>query len=111
HTVELMLPLDQRTEHLRLQRDLRDAIREFAPGSEVVADKRIWRSKSVVFFRDAVRDREYRVCDVCGYLQISPEAGMPLENDSGECPICGTQFLRGARRYVEPDGFRADAKN
>lgn len=111
HTVELMLPLDQRTEHLRLQRDLRDAIREFAPGSEVVADKRIWRSKSVVFFRDAVRDREYRVCDVCGYLQISPEAGMPLENDSGECPICGTQFLRGARRYVEPDGFRADPKN
>lgn len=111
HTVELMLPLDQRTEHLRLQRDLRDAIREFAPGSEVVADKRIWRSKSVVFFRDVVREREYRVCDVCGYLEISPEAGIPLDKNSGECPVCGEMpRRRSVRRYVEPDGFRADPK-
>lgn len=109
HTVELMLPLEQRTEHLRLQRDLRDAIREFAPGSEVVADKRVWRSKSVVFFRDTIRDREYRVCDVCGYLQVSPEAGIPLDNAAGECPVCGTQPRRkSAARFVEPDGFRAD---
>ena len=42
HTVELLLPKEARaTEHLRLERDLSQAIREYAPGSEIVADKRV----------------------------------------------------------------------
>lgn len=112
HTVELMLPPDSDTEHLRLQRDLSDAIREYAPGSEVVADKRIWRSESVVFFRDTVRDREYRICEVCNHLQISPEAGIPLTTDqTHECPVCHSTPSKRRRetlRFVIPDGFRAD---
>lgn len=111
HTVELMLPHDSHTEHLRLQRDLSDAIREYAPGSEVVADKRIWRSGSVVFFRDTVRDREYRICEKCNYLQISPEAGIPLADQSNECPVCHSTPSKRRRevlRFVIPDGFRVD---
>jgi len=113
HTVELMLPYESRTEHLRLQRDLSDAIREYAPGSEVVADKRIWRSGSVVFFRDTVRDREYRICEICNYLQISPEAGIPLTDQTTECPVCHStpsKRRREVSRFVIPDGFRADPK-
>ncbi len=112
YTVELMLPADSQAEHLRLQRDLREAIREYAPGSEVVADKRIWYSKSVVFFRDTVRDREYCICENCNYLQISPEAGIPL-GDTSKCPVCGQSISKRRRevqRFVIPDGFRADPK-
>lgn len=115
HTVELMLPLDKsRTEHLRLQRDLSDAIREYAPGSEVVADKRIWRSESVVFFRDTVRDREYRICEKCNHLQISPEAGIPLADQTNQCPVCHnapSSRRRDVLRFVIPDGFRADKES
>ena len=115
YTVELMLPYERRTEHLRLQRDLSDAIREYAPGSEVVADKRIWRSGSVVFLKETVRDREYRICEQCGHLQISREAGIPLddglEQNPGMCPVCGSapsKRRREVSRFVIPDGFRAD---
>jgi len=114
YTVELMLPYERRTEHLRLQRDLSDAIREYAPGSEVVADKRIWRSGSVVFLKETVRDREYRLCEQCGRLQISREAGIPLDgsgHNTGTCPVCGSVPSRRRRevsRFVIPDGFRAD---
>lgn len=54
HTVELMLPnkVSDRDD-LRLTRDLRQAITEYAPGSEVVADKRIWTSQKPLFWKDA----------------------------------------------------------
>ncbi len=117
HTVELMLPYERKTEHLRLQRDLSDAIREYAPGSEVVADKRIWRSGGVVFLKETVRDREYRICEQCRHLQISREAGFPLDDGAGKntgtCPVCGaapSKRRREVSRFVIPDGFRADPK-
>ncbi|GAB4413672.1 MAG: DEAD/DEAH box helicase [Anaerolineae bacterium] len=113
YTVELVLPHDKSPEHLRLQRDLRQAIREYAPGSEVVADKRIWRSGGLEFYRETPRAREYRICEICNHLQISPDAGMPLPNSDGECEICGTKpsgKRRKVLRFITPDGFRADPK-
>lgn len=111
YTVQLMLPPKARdTEHLRLDRDLRQAIREYAPGSEVVADKRIWRSGGLQFFRDTVQDREYRICPTCNNLQISRAVSIPLLDTSGECPICGEKPGK-LMRYVTPDGFRADPKH
>ena len=56
---------------LRLQRDLKLAIREYAPGAEIVADKRIWRSDGVQFHKDIVRYQEYRICETCNHLQHS----------------------------------------
>jgi rubrerythrin len=86
--VELRLPSGSGSE-IKLQRDLKQAIREYAPGSEIVADKRIWRSDGISFYSDAVRTREYRICKVCNHLQISKEVGMHLDqNQDGSCPIC-----------------------
>ncbi len=110
YTVELILPPAKDTEHLRLQRDLRQAIREYAPGSEVVADKRIWRSDGLIFYRDTPLTREYRICEHCNHLQITLE-GMSFLNDQVECPICRqmpSKKRAKAFKFVTPDGFRAD---
>lgn len=112
YTVELLLPPDKKSDHLRLQRDLRQAIREYAPGSEVVADKKIWRSEGLIFYRDTPIKREYRICEHCNNLQIA-EAGQRL-NDSVECPICKQLPKRRPARplkFVTPDGFRADYRS
>ncbi|NLC25919.1 MAG: DUF1998 domain-containing protein, partial [Fastidiosipila sp.] len=111
HTVELMLPKEARDgEHLRLERDLRIAIKEYAPGSEIVADKRIWRSKQPVFWKDTPPVREYRICEHCHHLDVAREAGVPLSQDDGICSVCHkTQGKKSRpRSFVEPDGFIAD---
>ena len=111
HSVELYLPPDKdEKEELRLQRDLKIAIREFAPGSDVVADKRIWRSGRVWFHHGAPQEYEYRICEVCNGLQMSREAGVSLPAKSAVCPKCGHRSRRRPIKYIEPDGFFADRK-
>jgi len=108
HTVELLLPKEARvTEHLRLERDLSQAIREYAPGSEIVADKRVWRSLKPVFWKDTVRDRAYRICNNCHHLEVSDAAGFSLSNQY-DCPICEEPYGKRQRTFVVPDGFVAD---
>ncbi len=113
YTVELSLP-PERGEHLRLQRDLRLAIREYAPGSEIVADKRLWRSAGLSFFRGTPKVWYYRLCEQCNHLQIGRDAGIRLENDEEGCPICG-KMPSGNRRsvyqFMIPDGFQADPRS
>lgn len=114
HTVELLLPRESRDgERLRLERDLRQAIREYAPGSEIVADKKIWRSQRPIFWRDTPRIQEYRICEHCHHLMISDEAGVPLQESQVLCPVC--DGILGSksrtRKFVEPDGFIADPKS
>lgn len=111
HTVELLLPLtEQKNEHLRLQRDIRQAIREYAPGSEIVADKRIWKSAQPFFVKDVVTERQYYICKKCHNLLISKATGIPVETYNGFCPVCGEQ-IRKVKNFVEPDGFVADPKS
>ncbi len=79
HTIELFLPKDGKmNEHLRLERDLRLAISEYAPGSEIVADKKIWRSQRPIFWKDTPKILEYRICKYCHHLEISHDAGVSL---------------------------------
>lgn len=114
HTVELILPKQYRmTENLRLERDLRQAIKEYAPGSEIVADKRLWKIAKPVFWKDTPRLLEYRICGNCHHLQISDDAGIELPNTEGKCPVCFQDFTSKSkiRKFVEPDGFLADSKS
>ena len=112
YAVEFHLPSSlPGSSQLRLQRDLKLAIREYAPGAEVVADKRIWRSDGVQFHKDIVRYKEYRICETCNHLQHSEGPAMPLPD---ACPICGAPpslRQRKAPRFVIPDGFFASRKN
>jgi hypothetical protein len=98
---------------LRLERDLRQAIREYAPGSEIVADKKIWRSQRPIFWKDTPKILEYRICEHCHYLDISEDAGVPLADTEGICSVCNQPLKGGSRKrkFVEPDGFIADPKS
>jgi len=114
HTVELLLPKEARlSEHLRLERDLRQAINEYAPGSEIVADKKIWRSQRPIFWKDTPRMLEYRICEHCHHLDISNDAGVSLSQTEGICPVCHEPLGQKSkiRKFVEPDGFIADPKS
>ena len=79
--------VELKTDHLRntpgasdivLQRDLRIAISEFAPGAEVVAAKRVW--KSVGIRKLPKREWEpfqYAICKVCQRFNFAPGMDLP----------------------------------
>ena len=92
---------------------MRQAIREYAPGSEIVADKRIWRSDRPIFWKDIAKVLQYRICDNCHNLELSREAGIELTKNTGTCEICGQTLGTNSkiRSFVEPDGFLADQKS
>ena len=85
---------------IELDRDLRLAIAEYAPGSEVVAAKTVWRS--VGLKRHPERDwrmRDWAVCGACGrYRDGPPDALEPA------CPACDAVEIApfGAGRWLAP---------
>ncbi len=101
--------VEMRTSHLHipeakqieLQRDLRIAISEFAPGAEVVAAKRVWRSGGLN--KPASKQwpiYSYIICQNCKGIFTS------LENEIKTCPRCGETDRLVSRRYIEPEfGF------
>jgi len=108
--VELRLPRDRQYRgdrfvdtSLRLERDKKIAIVEYAPGAEVVADQYIWKSVGVVI-RQELNSFEYRVCQTCRHLDRSERGGLPI---SGACGVCGSQIGR-SNRYIDPDDFTTD---
>jgi ATP-dependent helicase YprA (DUF1998 family) len=111
HTVELRIPPHLLPPgQLRLQRNLQQAIREYAPGQEVVADKRIWKSEALEFFGKEPQVFAYHICPTCNHLRLEQTAGKQMDNLDEPCPICQTPPKRGTwpqSQYIEPDGFRA----
>lgn len=83
---------------LQLERDLRIAIGEYAPGSELVAGGRLWKSaglKRVAKLEWPVY--YYSVCDVCGRYQES------LAEDGNEitCESC-SHPLEAKSKFITP---------
>ena len=102
HTVALYVS----DESLRLQRDLRQAIREYAPYQEIVADKRIWVSEGLEFFGKEPERKNYRICKHCNRLQLSEQTGEQIEE---QCPVCGgIPTSKQLYQFIKPDGFRSD---
>src|SRR5262249_13006122 len=107
--VDLQLPRDQQyrdgryvDKSLRLERDKKIAIVEYAPGAEVVADKHIWKSVGVII-RQELNTFAYRVCAVCQDLARSSRGGLPI---GGACRVCSSlQPPEASGNYVDPDGF------
>src|SRR5690606_32640000 len=96
HVVELRIPYTvAQSSHLRLQRDLQLAIREYAPGQEVVADKRIWRSEALDFFGKAPQRFAYHICPNCNHLPLEETAGKSLNSSTRKCPIFDAPPMRG----------------
>lgn len=95
--------VELRTSHLptpeasrvELQRDLKIAIAEYAPGGEVVAGGKIWVSGGL--HRQPRRDwpkHHYAVCPECGHFHHS------LDQDiQGPCLVCGANLFNWRHLY------------
>lgn len=84
---------------VELSRDLSMAIVDFAPGAEVVADKRIWRSVGIE--KPPGMEfiiRRWRVCGRCGSLRT----WLADQADRDECEVCGSGELHRAGTYMHP---------
>lgn len=83
-----------------LSRDLRMAISEFAPGSEVVAAKKVWTSAGLkIHPRRTWQSQKYAVCKECGKFWHGQEI-------PATC-TCG-QSLGATREFIMPEaGFVA----
>jgi len=95
---------------LELDRDLRIALSEYAPSSQVVAGGKLWTSRYVKRLPDRGWLRyEYAVCDHCQcYQSVSAETGQTLDF----CQACG-QPLEGRNQgtFIIPQfGFIASVK-
>jgi len=106
--------VEMRTNHLHipearqieLQRDLRIAITEFAPGAQVVAAKRVWVSGGL--YKPPAKQwpvYTYSICSRCNGIFTT------LGNEIDSCPRCG-ENLKGAstnrtlKKFIEPEfGF------
>lgn len=86
------------------------AIREYAPGAEVVIDGLVWRSAGVTLnwqrpaHAEAANEiqslRHFWQCPECGAADCS---AIRVER----CPVCDSSFVED-RRFLEPAGFRVD---
>lgn len=91
---------------LELQRDLTQAIVDYAPGSQVVAGGKLWTSRGLrkVPKRELPK-RQYRTCRTCDHY----ESGMELDQ-AAVCPSCGGDFDRTRTLVVPEFGFVADSR-
>jgi len=93
---------------VQLERDLRIAIAEYAPGAEIVAAKHIWTGGGL--YKQPKRDwpiHHYAICSTCNRFQAS------LEEIGTVCIACGSTLTDRRRdTFVIPEfGFVAARNN
>lgn len=89
---------------IQLERDLRMAISEFAPGSEVVAAKRIWKSQGVRLLPNKEWEEiYYAVCKKCNRFHW----GYAESEISPICKSCSESLPAKAKFIVPEQGFIA----
>ncbi len=105
--VDLRLPREaSESAWLDMQRSLRTAISEYAPGSEVVAAKKVWRSVGLSRMPGKEPERRYyEHCPRCGYFQDRIAADN--EPQARPCPACREPHLRRQVYVVPSFGFEA----
>lgn len=90
------IPSIKEANEVDLQRDLRVAISEYAPGSEVIAAKRVWVGGGLYPMPGRHwRTFNYAVCPNCGRFHRSPEP-QPLDP---HCTVCHANLFGWPRRY------------
>jgi ATP-dependent helicase YprA (DUF1998 family) len=106
--LQLMNPSEE-ARRLVLERDLRIALSEYAPGGEVVAGGRLWTSTRVKKLPNREWPRyEYAICQRCRrYQRVIYGAELPTRCRACDQPLDG----KGARRpFIVPEfGFVSEA--
>lgn len=90
---------------LQLNRDAALGISEYAPGSEVVAGGRIWKSVGIVRKPKLYMPTKfYRICASCGHPQIANEIADLTTKP--HCRQCGhSNHGEQISAFIEPTGF------
>ena len=107
---------DADSSRLRFERDGKIALGEYAPGSEVVAGKRVYKSVGLRKFPALEFDHTnwFRWCSNCNALEVWPEGTEKPEDVKPECSTCGQPIRSGndaPKQWVAPRwGFVTDAK-
>ncbi len=90
---------------ISLTRDAALGISEYAPGSRVAANGRVWTSAGLTYSpRQFMPERVFKACPECHHVEVREERG----DLSGECPFCGHEKRGLAHAFVEPFGFVTD---
>lgn len=94
---------------LELDRDLRIALSEYAPSSEVVAGGKLWRSRYLKRMADrAWPSYRYVICDNCSRYQSVLAA---TEHQLVNCTGCGQSVAGKSKTFVIPKfGFITEGK-
>lgn len=100
-------------EERSIQRDLRIAVGEFAPGNQVVRDKQLFESIGLVHYEGGRAPRTGSASKV-PFTQLHPQGGLCPECGHLEetflpdaaCAVCGEPLEE--RAFVTPLGFRVD---
>lgn len=101
---------------LKFERDGKVGLGEYAPGAEVVAGKRIYKSVGLRKFPALEFDPTnwFRWCNHCNALEVWPQGTEKPDNVKPECSTCGQPLTSGNDRpvqWVAPRwGFVTDAK-
>lgn len=101
---------------LKFERDGKVGLGEYAPGAEVVAGKRIYRSVGLRKFPALEFDPTnwFRWCNHCNALEVWPQGTEKPDDVKPECTTCGQPLTSGNDRplqWVAPRwGFVTDVK-
>lgn len=98
-TIRLFVRQPHWTEKMRLQRDREQGISEYAPGAEVIADGRLFKSGGVMRPRHGFEIRKYRYCRECRRLST---AG----HNESLSPTCECGNFSQPNDYIIPTGFQ-----
>ena len=87
---------------ISLSRDASLGISEYAPGAEVVAGGRVWKSSGLMRYPRMFMPRQpYCICDACHHVDVA----VSKEDLPTECSNCGSDGGRHGRQFIEPRGF------
>jgi hypothetical protein len=92
----------QASKNIQLERDLRIAISEFAPGSQVVANGYIWESTGLRVVRNRMWPNYwYAICPICGrfYIQKGTNENVPPQIS---CKVHGDIPRREIHSFIVP---------
>ena len=98
--------------NLKLERDLKIALSEYAPGCEIVANGLVWKSEGLRLPPNRALDRQYYArCPRCGHVERHLNQAEVFRG--GRCRVCGddgrTSPPRRKSLYLIPaHGFRTD---
>jgi hypothetical protein len=98
-----ILDSSKEAKEIALDRDLRIAISEYAPGAKVVANGLLWTSGIIKQVRNRALPRYLcGTCEVCGAFHLLRFDG-PMPQSEIECGTCGEVIqLKGFARMVVP---------